>query len=279
MSLLASKPMKRAHHLLLTILLCSCTGPAGAGDGGEATHWGRPPFLDRSNPLVAHTFQIMETRAQRSEVRELQRDRGLRVCEEGENGTKWKDDCNRCWCEWGVTSCTVKYCRPPEESARLRAEAKRHSEEKAERYRKVREIQRAQGVRVCEEGEDGTFWMEDPYTCWCQSGYRYCSKSHGPPPARVRACEEGKDWTTWKEDPYTCWCEVGLRWCSKFGRRLPPTNQPEPEEETFTVEPREHRRSRCKEDEIGTSWRWGCNTCWCDGGFRVCSKADCRAAP
>ena len=131
--------MNQPHCVLLAILLCSCTGPAGAGDGGEAANWERPPFLDRSNPLVEHTVQVMETRAVRTEVRELQRARGLRVCEEGENGTEWKEDCRRCRCEWGVTSCTKKYCKPPEESARLRAEAKRHAERKAEWDRELRD--------------------------------------------------------------------------------------------------------------------------------------------
>ena len=269
--------MKRAHYLLLVISLCSCTGPTGAGEGGEAADWERLTFLDRSNPLVEHTFQIMEARADRSEVRELQRDRGLRVCEEGENGTTWKDDCSRCRCEWGVRSCTVKRCMPPEESARLRAEAKQHAERKAEWDRELREKDRARGLRVCEEGENGTFWQEDPYTCWCQSGLRSCSKSWDPPAARVRVCEEGGNGITWKVDPYTCWCESGLRWCSKFGRPQPPDR-----EEELTVEPPpatlEHRRSRCKEDEIGTNWRWGCNTCWCEAGFRVCSKVDCPSS-
>jgi hypothetical protein len=247
----ANRPMKRAHHLLLAILLCSCTAPTGASEGGEAADWGRLPFWVRSNPLVEHTFQIMETRAQRSEMRELQRDRGLRVCEEGENGTNWKEDCKRCRCEWGVRSCTVKRCMPPEESARLRAEARKAAREKAERYREVREMDRARGVRVCEEGEHGTRWHEGGDTCWCERGIRYCTEPGGlrlaPPPH-------------WPGPP-------------------PP---PDPEEK-FTVEPApdtlERSRSRCKEDEIGTTWRWGCNTCWCADGFRVCSRADCPAAP
>jgi hypothetical protein len=168
----------------------------------------------------------------------------------------------------------------PEESARRRAEEKRYLEEQAERDRKVREKDRARGVRVCEEGENETIWREDPYTCWCDSGMRHCSKSEPLPPVRVPACEEGKDFPAWKEDRYTCWCESGMRWCSEFGRPKPP----DPEEETFTVEPPPHTffeyaGSLCKEDEIGTHWRWGCNTCWCEAGVRVCSKADCPARP
>jgi hypothetical protein len=175
-----------------------------------------------------------------------------------------------------------RICQSPETVARLHAEAQDYNRRQAERYSELREMDRARGVRVCEEGENGTIWREDPYTCWCQSGMRRCSKSEAPPPARgVRVCEEGKDWTTWKEDPYTCWCESGIRWCSKFGPPLPPTERPDPEEE-FTVElspdTLEHSGSRCNEDEIGTSWQWGCNTCWCEAGFRVCSKADCPSA-
>jgi hypothetical protein len=270
--------MKRAHHLFFAILLGSCTGPTQAGEGGETADLGHLPFWVRSNSIVERTFQIMETRAQRSEVRDLQRDRGLRVCEEGENGTNWKEDCNPCRCDWGIRHCLNRPCKSPESVAKFRAEMQDYNRRKAERDRESREQDRARGVRVCEEGGNGTIWREDPYTCWCESGMRYCSKSEPPPPARVRVCEEGKDWITWKEEPYTCWCESGLRWCSKLGPPRPPD-----QEEEFTVEPApdtlEHSRSRCKEDEIGTTWRWGCNACWCADGFRVCSRADCPAAP
>jgi hypothetical protein len=247
--------VKRLHCVLIAILLCSCTGPTGANEGSEAAEWGRLRFLDRSDPLVEHTFEIMEVRAQRSEMREMDRARGGRVCEEGENGTNWKERCNWCWCEWGVVSCTRKYCQSPEESARLHAEAKRDQEEKAERYRKVREMDRTRGVRVCEEGEHGTRWLEGGETCWCELGIRYCTEPGGFRPA-------------------------------------PPPNWPfvssdsDDGEGTFEYPPRDYReiyksmsRCRCKEDEIGTSWQWGCNTCWCAGGVRVCSKADCPSAP
>jgi hypothetical protein len=253
--------VKCAHRALLAILLCSCTGPTGASEGGEAAEPGRLPFLDRSNPLVEHTFQIMEVRAKRSEMREMDRARGGRVCEEGENGTNWKEDCNWCWCEWGVLSCTQKGCVSPEESARIRAVAQKSAREEAERYREVREIDRARGVRVCEEGEHGTRWLEAGETCWCERGIRYCTEPGGfrlPPPP---------NWP--------------------FVPSEDPSKDPSDDSErTFEQPPRDYReiyqsmsRRRCKEDEIGTFWQWGCNTCWCDGGFRVCSKADCPAAP
>jgi hypothetical protein len=271
--------VKCACRILLVSLLCSCTGPTGPGEGGKTAESVPVRFLNRSSPLVEYTFEIMEMRADRSQMRERFRAEGKRVCEEGETGTTWKEDCNDCRCDWGIRHCLNRPCQSPETVARLRAEAQDYNRRKAERDRKVREQDRVRGVRVCEEGENGTIWKEDPYTCWCESGMRYCSKSESPPPARVRVCEEGKDWTTWKEDPYTCWCESGIRWCSEHGRPKPP--DPE-EEEEFTVEPPpdtfEYNGSRCTEEEIGTYWQWGCNTCWCEAGFRVCSKADCPSS-
>jgi len=38
----------------------------------------------------------------------------------------------------------------------------------------VREMQRKEGLRVCEEGEDGTTWMEDCMECRCNNGRRSC---------------------------------------------------------------------------------------------------------
>jgi hypothetical protein len=67
--------------------------------------------MDRSDPLVEHTFVIMEVRAGYSAAREYLRARGFRVCEVGENGTSWEvKQCNRCWCEWGVQDCTKAGC-------------------------------------------------------------------------------------------------------------------------------------------------------------------------
>jgi hypothetical protein len=76
-------------------------GTHGSEWRGETADWGRLCFMDRSDPLVDHTFEIMDVRAQYSERREIQRARGVRVCEEGENGTHWRERCNWCWCQWG----------------------------------------------------------------------------------------------------------------------------------------------------------------------------------
>lgn len=245
--------MKCACRVLLVALLCSCTGATGPDEGGEAVASGRLSyFLDRSNPLVDHTFEIMEMRADRSQMRERFRAEGKRVCEEGETGTSWKEDCNDCRCDWGIRHCLNRICQSPETVAKLHAEMQEYNKRKAERYRELREMHRARGVRVCEEGEDGTNWKEGCNTCWCESGLRSCTANCARPPGA-------------------------------YGPPLQPTKRPDAEEEEeFTVEPPpdtfEYSGSRCKEDEFGTSWRWGCNTCWCEAGFRVCSKADCPSA-
>jgi hypothetical protein len=245
--------VKRARRILLVSLLCSCTGPTGAGEGGKTAESVRVRFLDRSNPLVEYTFEIMEMRADRSQMRERFRAEGKRVCEEGETGTSWKEDCNDCRCDWGIRHCLNRPCKSPESVAKVRAEIQEYNRRQAERYRKLREMHRARGVRVCEEGEDGTSWKEGCNTCWCESGLRSCTANCARPPG-------------------------GL------GPLLRPTKRPDPEEEKFTVEPPPYTlepsrsRSKCKEEEIGTYWQWGCNTCWCADGFRVCSKADCPSS-
>jgi hypothetical protein len=247
--------MNRPHCVLFAISLCSCAGhgEGGASEGGSLPESWRLSFMDRSDPLVEHTFEIMEVRAWHSEKREIRRARGARVCEEGENGTLWKERCNWCWCQWGVVSCTQAGCHPPEESARIRAEAKKKARKEARRYGEVREIHRARGMRVCEEGEHGSRWHEGAETCWCNTGIRYCT------------------------EPGTIQLAPLLNWTS-----VPRGDG----ERTLEYPPRDYRQiyesmggRPCKEDEIGTNWRWGCNTCWCEDGSRVCSKVDCPSAP
>jgi hypothetical protein len=254
--------VKRVPGVLLSILLCSCVGhgESGVGEGGNPVESTRLRFMDRSEPLVEHTFQIMEVRAHYSDLRELYRSYGRRVCEEGENETEWKQDCNTCRCEWGLRRCTNRHCMSPELSAKLRAEAKRIAEEKAERYRELREMHRARGVRVCEEGEDGTNWKEGCNTCWCESGLRSCTTGCAPPPS------------FWEPPPHT----------------QPPVPADDGDDDvTFdmvwnpAVDYRELypsiSRRLCEDDN--ESWKESCNTCWCEAGFVVCSKADCSAAP
>jgi hypothetical protein len=46
----------------------------------------------------------------RAAVRERQRREGLRVCEEGEHGTTWTEDCKICTCVHGRRSCPPVVC-------------------------------------------------------------------------------------------------------------------------------------------------------------------------
>jgi hypothetical protein len=175
--------VKCAFCVLLVTLLCSCAAHHEGGESGEGADSRRLPeriqFLDRSISLVESTFQIMEVRANRSEWRERLRAEGTRVCEEGEHGTRWLEDCNTCWCEWGARRCTYPKTVAPDDD--------------------------------------------------CDAHINHQIVYEPPPDYR----------------------------------------------EIYQT----MSRRRCKEDEKQTSWQWGCNTCWCEGGFTVCSKADCPSGP
>jgi hypothetical protein len=144
--------VKRALYLLLAILLCSCTAHS---EGGEAAEPGRLRFMDRSDPLVEHTFEIKEVRADHSDMRKIHRARGVRVCEEGEHGTTWQEDCNQCRCYWGERHCPSLPCKKSPESAakaaKFRAEMQDYNRKEAERDRALQQMARARGLRVCEE--------------------------------------------------------------------------------------------------------------------------------
>lgn len=148
--------------------------------------------------------------------------KGLRVCDEGEHGTKWREDCKVCQCKrpahlpcgqmsaqtrraapsatesplslhktrpalvlFGVllAACTshapadrssgpglIQQLRWGFDAATMSAEERQAAEDRAA----VREMQRKQGLRVCEEGEHGTRWMEDCIECRCEHGRRRC---------------------------------------------------------------------------------------------------------
>jgi hypothetical protein len=236
--------VNRSHYILILFvtLLCSCVAHRESDEGADSERLrGRIQVLDRSNSFVKATFEIMEIHAELSGWREAHRARGVRVCEEGEDGTNWKERCNTCSCEWGVRICSNLICQSPERSAQIRAQAKQATRELAELYREIRERDRARGVRVCEEGEDGTIWKEGSNTCWCKSGVRYCDESGPPRPT--------------PPDPMD----------GKFTFRHLPLDYREITES----------RQRCKEEEKGTSWKESCLMCWCEAEFRVCSRADC----
>jgi hypothetical protein len=155
--------MKRACFILVSTLLCSCAPHRESGDGTDSE---RLPILDRANPIVQRTVAIMEERARESEIREYLRAKGLRVCEEGENGTSWQEDCDTCWCEWGRRYCDGVICPPtPEQLELQRLE-----------FEKEEEMQRAAGKRVCEKGEYVELRDVDCNTCRCSPSARSCKQ-------------------------------------------------------------------------------------------------------
>lgn len=170
--------MKRACIPLLGFLLCSCTVHRAGGEDADskrppARMPERLPFLDREDPLVKRMSATMDDRANYNELREIMRAEGLRVCEEGESGPPWKEDCNTCWCDRGHRACTKARCQPPW----VRRQFEETAREKAKLRKEQREMHRAAGRRVCEEGEDGTQWREDCNRCWCSWGVRVCTEN------------------------------------------------------------------------------------------------------
>lgn len=177
--------MKCAYCVLLVTLLCSCTVHRESGEAADSDRLPDSlPFLDRANPLVKRTFDVMEERARDRELREVMRAEGLRVCEEGESGPPWKEDCNTCWCDRGHRACTKAYCH---HHPGARPQLERVEREFAKRRHELREMHRARGVRICEEGESGPPWQEGCNTCWCEQGVRSCTKDCAPPPPPISA--------------------------------------------------------------------------------------------
>ncbi len=173
--------MKRGCLMSLVALLCSCTAHREGVHGAESEHLPeRLPFLDRSLSLVEATFQIMEVRANRSEWRERLRADGKRVCEEGEHGTRWQEDCNTCWCEWGTRRCTYPKSVPPDD------DCEEHTNHQIvyEPPPDYREIYQSIGRSRCTDEEKGTSWKESCNTCWCEASFRVCSKAECPSVAK-----------------------------------------------------------------------------------------------
>lgn len=63
----------------------------------------------------------------RATMREHHRRNGLRACEEGEDGTSWREDCKVCRCEQGWRRCPAVHCTDP----RVRAEMQRRRRERS----------------------------------------------------------------------------------------------------------------------------------------------------
>lgn len=99
--------MRHGTAFVLMLLLGACTphDPSAGHSSGELVSKLRASF--RAATMSAEERQEFEGRAR---LRELQREQGLRVCEEGEHGTKWQEDCMGCRCEHGRRSCPSIKC-------------------------------------------------------------------------------------------------------------------------------------------------------------------------
>ena len=77
--------------------------------------------VPRMGNVVTTALRALEAKVEakaradnRAEMRRFYRAQGKRVCEEGEVGTRWMEDCNTCWChEPGIRRCTQKRCNFP----------------------------------------------------------------------------------------------------------------------------------------------------------------------
>ncbi len=107
--------MTRIVAGLLLVFGCSCTGSTKSPTDGQ--------FVRKSIERWDSARREAEARHERAEMRELLRSHGHRVCEEGEVGTEWKEDCNSCRCyPGGVRGCTMLYCNKPGEGRHPPAE-------------------------------------------------------------------------------------------------------------------------------------------------------------
>jgi len=99
--------MKFLALLSAAIFLFACT-PHDSADTEPSEGFLAETIADlRSATLSDEEKQAIKDRAT---LRERHRKQGLRVCEEGEDGTTWMEDCKRCRCENGSRTCPAIHC-------------------------------------------------------------------------------------------------------------------------------------------------------------------------
>lgn len=103
--------MSRILHLVVALSCVACTAgtDVGSSDVNE-----RSGFIERLRADFEFLTMSPEERQalqDRARLRERQRTQGLRVCEEGEHGTTWREDCKVCQCEHGLRTCPAVKCR------------------------------------------------------------------------------------------------------------------------------------------------------------------------
>ena len=110
---------------VLVLLLAACTAhdPVTARGSGDVVERLGASF--RASTMSPEELEAFENRAQ---LRERQRKGGLRVCEEGEHGTRWKEDCKTCQCEHGLRTCPAVMCTHARD--KMKATVKKHPRER-----------------------------------------------------------------------------------------------------------------------------------------------------
>jgi hypothetical protein len=100
----------KLHITICAIVLAACAArsPETEQDAGEG-------LASRMRANFEFILIVSEENRsvppeRRAVLREMQRRDGLRVCEEGEHGTTWKEDCVYCTCIYGRRSCPPVVC-------------------------------------------------------------------------------------------------------------------------------------------------------------------------
>lgn len=171
-------------------------------------------------------------------------------------GTRWRIECNSCWCsDKGLPACTLMECSPfdrntpitdrPNVQSNLARTVSRNSiTEQGDKHTRVRRSE-----DVSEKCTPGTTWKNDCNTCWCtDSGISACT---------IKGCLHVENNIV----PFTL--KVNNRTKRSYSGATTPTrfhsSYPENEE-------------KCKH---GTTWMDDCNRCRCFGGRAACTRMMC----
>lgn len=129
-------PHSYSHHrrgamnrelLLLGVLLTACTdhNPGSQETDEETDEGSAQGFVHRVRAdfeLITMSAEEKQAFEDRATLRERRREQGLRVCEEGEHGTEWKEDCKVCRCEHGLRNCPAIHCTHARDGGNTRTE-------------------------------------------------------------------------------------------------------------------------------------------------------------
>lgn len=246
-----------------------------------------------------------------------------------EPGTRWKQDCNSCWCsEDGFAACTLMACLSFNNN--LHAVSNRHNKqtmfkstgspnsipEEVDQHNRIRRSE-----NTSPKCTPGTRWKEDCNNCWCSdNGFAACTlmaclhfndnihaiadrhnkqtllKPAGSPNSedveqhnRVRRSENTSSkctpGTRWKQDCNDCWCtETGVGVCTLMGclhfdnNIKPHTSDRRRRSSSDTLVPTRFHTSQPENEKKctpGTTWMNNCNRCRCIAGRAGCTRMMC----